>query len=214
MFSTTNLYSNVTEFRAGRSRIGGISNDPFDWGSGISFTSFGGLSDPTAHRELDQTYSFSETVSWNRENITGVRRRLSAYSPEFSLLEKCGGEFCFYRVCGRPNTPPGVTNHSGYGLRFRGFLLGFPQQTSLQSGATSYNFRANAFDFLAGRWRFARICRQLGLRYEYNGPYAEAEIALVIWTWRLDSLPRMPVLPGKRGLTMECFRPPRPPGSQ
>ncbi len=66
--STTNLYSNVTDVSGpGGAGIGGISNDPFDWGlPGISFTSFGGLSDPTPHRELDQTYSFSETVSWNR----------------------------------------------------------------------------------------------------------------------------------------------------
>src|SRR6266852_1472031 len=33
---------------------------------GFSFTSFGGLSDPTPRRELDQTYSLSETISWNR----------------------------------------------------------------------------------------------------------------------------------------------------
>jgi len=40
--STTNLYSNVTDVSGpGGAGIGGISNDPFDWGlPGISFTSF------------------------------------------------------------------------------------------------------------------------------------------------------------------------------
>src|SRR5229473_1408886 len=66
--STSNLYSNVMDVSGpGGAGIIGISNDPFDWGlPGISFTSFGGLNDPTARRELDQTYSISETVSWNR----------------------------------------------------------------------------------------------------------------------------------------------------
>ncbi len=66
--STTNLYSNIIDVSGPTGAgINGISRDPFDWGlPGISFTSFGGLSDPTPRRELDQTYSFSETVSWNR----------------------------------------------------------------------------------------------------------------------------------------------------
>src|SRR5712691_10502703 len=62
--STTNLYSNVMDVSGpSGAGISGISNDPFDWGlPGISFTSFGGLNDPTPRRELDQTYSVSETV--------------------------------------------------------------------------------------------------------------------------------------------------------
>ncbi|HEY1963635.1 MAG TPA: carboxypeptidase-like regulatory domain-containing protein, partial [Acidobacteriaceae bacterium] len=45
--STTNLYSNNTDV-AGDAGIGGISTNPFDFGlPGISFTTFGGLTDPT-----------------------------------------------------------------------------------------------------------------------------------------------------------------------
>ena len=64
--STTNLYSNSVNV-AGAAGVLGVSANPFDWGlPGINFTSFGGLTDPTPRRELDQTYTVSDTVSWNR----------------------------------------------------------------------------------------------------------------------------------------------------
>ena len=64
--STSNLYSNVTDV-AGLAGITGVSTDPFDFGiPGISFTTFGGLTDPTPRRELDQTYTVSDTLSWYR----------------------------------------------------------------------------------------------------------------------------------------------------
>jgi len=62
--STTNLFSNVQNV-AGDAGIGGVSPNPFDWGlPGISFTSFAGLADPMPRRELDQTYTISDTISW------------------------------------------------------------------------------------------------------------------------------------------------------
>ncbi len=84
---------------------------------------------------------------------------------------------------------------------FADFLLGYPQQTSLQSGATSYNFRANAFDFFVqDDWRFRpNLSFNLGLRYEYNGPYTEASNRIA----NLDVAPGFtaaaPVLPGNAG---------------
>src|SRR5271157_2531844 len=63
--STTNLYSGVTDV-AVNAGITGISTDPFNWGlPGISFNSFTGFSGPVPSRELDQTYTISDTVIWN-----------------------------------------------------------------------------------------------------------------------------------------------------
>jgi len=202
--STTNLYSNVIDVSGpGGAGIGGISNDPFDFGlPGISFTSFGGLSDPTPRRELDQTYSISETVSWNRGKhnwrFGGDYRRIL---QSFRSARNAEGSFVFTGFA-TSQYPAGSTQPvSDTGYDFADFLLGFPQQTSLQSGATSYNFRANAFDIFAqDDWRFrSNLSYNLGLRYEYNGPYTEADNHIA----NLDVAPGFtaaaPVLPGHAG---------------
>ena len=212
--STTNLYSNVTDVSGpGGAGITRISNDPFDWGlPGISFTSFGGLNDPTARRELDQTYSISETVAWNHGKhnwrFGGDYRRIL---QSFHSARNAEGSFVFTGFAtsqyGTGSTQP--LTDTGYD--FADFLLGFPQQTSLQSGANSYNFRANAFDFYAqDDWRFrSNLSFNLGLRYEYNGPYTEAENRIA----NLDVAPGFtaaaPLLPGQAGFPDSLVRPDR-----
>jgi hypothetical protein len=202
--STTNLYSNVIDVSGpGGAGIGGISNDPFNWGlPGISFTSFGGLSDPTPRRELDQTYSISETVAWNRGKhnwrFGGDYRRIL---QSFRSARSAEGSFVFTGFATSQYATGSTQPVTGTGYDFADFLLGFPQQTSLQSGANSYNFRANAFDFFAqDDWRFrSNLSFNLGLRYEYNGPYTEAENQIA----NLDVAPgftaAVPVLPGHAG---------------
>ena len=201
---TANLYTNATDVAGtGGAGIMGISNDPFDWGlPGISFTSFGGLNGPTARRELDQTYSISETVSWSRGKhnwrFGGDYRRIL---QSFRSARNAEGSFVFTGFA-TSQYPAGSTQPiTDTGYDFADFLLGFPQQTSLQSGATSYNFRANAFDFFAqDDWRFrSNLSFNLGLRYEYNGPYTEAANQIA----NLDVAPgftaAVPVLPGHAG---------------
>jgi trimeric autotransporter adhesin len=202
--STTNLYANVTDVSGpGGAGIGGISNDPFDWGlPGISFTSFGGLSDPTPRRELDQTYTISETVSWNHGKhnwrFGGDYRRIL---QSFRSARNAEGSFVFTGF-GTSQYSTGSTQPvTDTGYDFADFLLGFPQQTSLQSGATSYNFRANSYDFFVqDDWRFRpSLSFNLGLRYEYNGPYTEARNQIA----NLDVAPGFSsasvVLPGQSG---------------
>lgn len=178
--STTNLYSNVIDVAGpGGAGITGISNDPFDFGlPGISFTSFGGLSDPTPRRELDQTYTVSDTVIWNHGKhnwrFGGDYRRIL---QSFRSARNAEGSFVFTGfataeyAAGSPQPLPDT------GYDFADFLLGSPQQTSVQFGATSYDFRANAFDFFAqDDWRvLPSLSLNIGLRYEYNGPYTEAQ---------------------------------------
>src|SRR4029077_8639011 len=90
-------------------------------------------------------------------------------------------------------------NDTGYD--FADFLLGLPQQTTLQSGTNSYNFRANSFDLFAqDDWRIlSKLSLTLGFRYEYNGPYTEADNHIA----NLDVAPgftaAVPVLPGATG---------------
>ena len=176
--STTNLYSNVLDV-AGAAGIGGISSDPFDWGlPGISFTSFGGLTDPTPRRELDQTYTISDTVAWNHAKhnwrFGGDYRRIL---QSFRSARNAEGDFVFTGYATSLYSAGATQPTPDTGYDFADFLLGYPQQTSLQFGANSYNFRANSFDlYVQDDWRiFARLTLNLGVRYEYNGPYTEAQ---------------------------------------
>ena len=208
--STTNLYSNVINV-AGLAGITGVSTDPFNWGlPGISFTSFGGLADPTPRRELDQTYTISDTLSWNHAKhnwrFGGDYRRIL---QSFHSARNAEGDFVFtgfatseYAAAGTatcPGTRPCPVADTGYD--FADFLLGFPQQTSLQFGANAYDFRANSFDvFVQDDWRFrSNLSFNLGLRYEYYGPYTEANNRIA----NLDVAPgftaAVPVLPGQSG---------------
>jgi outer membrane receptor protein involved in Fe transport len=71
----------------------------------------------------------------------------------------------------------------------------------LQSGTNSYNFRSNSFDLYAQNdWRVrANLSLNLGIRYEYNGPYTESDNRIA----NLDVAPNFTgaavVLPGQTG---------------
>ena len=174
--STTNLFSNVQNV-AGEAGIGGVSTNPFDFGlPGISFTSFAGLTDPVPRRELDQTFTFSDTLSWSRGKhnwrFGGDYRRIL---QSFRSAKNAEGSFVFTGFATSQLASSGVPA-ADTGYDFADFLLGLPQQTTLQSGTNSYNFRANSFDVYAqDDFRFRpNLSFNLGLRYEYNGPYTEA----------------------------------------
>ena len=176
--ATTNLYSNIVDV-SGSAGITGISSDPFDWGlPGISFTSFGGLNDPTPHRELDQTYTVSDTISWNHKKhnlrFGGDYRRIL---QSLRSSRNAEGSFVFTGFATAAYGTGSTQALPDTGYDFADFLLGFPQQTSLQFGSNSYNFRANSFDlFVQDDWRiFTNLSLNLGLRYEYNGPYTESQ---------------------------------------
>jgi hypothetical protein len=196
--STTNLYSNVTDV-AGLAQIGGVSTNPFDWGiPGINFTSFSGLSDTMPRRELDQTYTASDTVIWNRGKhnwrFGGDYRRIL---QSFHAARNAEGTFTFTGFA----TALYVNGQQqqGTGIDLADFLLGLPQQSSVQFGTNTYNFRANSFDFFAqDDWRIrANLTLLLGLRYEYQGPFTEADNHIV----NLDVAPgftaAVPVQPGQ-----------------
>ncbi len=200
--AVSNLYSGVTDV-AGNAGITGISTDPFNWGlPGTSFNSFGGFSGPIPSRELDQTFSLSEGIVWSRGKHSwrfgGDYRRIL---QGFQSARNAEGSFIFTGFATAQYLPGSTQPVPGTGNDFADYLLGLPQQTSLQSGTSSYHFRANAFDFYAqDDWRiFANLSLNLGLRYEYNGPFSEAQNHIA----NLDVAPEfsaaVPVLPGQAG---------------
>ena len=198
--STTNLYSTVTDIPT-LTQIGGISTDPFDWGlPGINFTSFSGLNDPSPSRSLNQTYTIADTVIWNhgKHNLrfgADYRRMLQS----FRSARNAEGAFTFTGFATAEYS--GGVQVPGTGSDFADFLLGLPQQSSLQSGTNAYNFRANSYDaFVQDDWRLrAGLTLLLGVRYEFNSPYSEVNNQIA----NLDVAPgftaAIPVEPGQTG---------------
>jgi hypothetical protein len=196
--STTNLYSTVTDVAA-LAQISGVSTNPFDYGiPGINFTSFSGLSDPSPRRELDQTYTASDTVIWNHGKhnwrFGGDYRRIL---QSFHAARNAEGTFTFTGFATAQYV--GGVQQLGTGSDLADFLLGLPQQSTVQFGTDTYNFRANSYDFFAqDDWRIrASLTLLLGVRYEYQGPFTEADNHIV----NLDVAPgftaAVPVEPGQ-----------------
>jgi trimeric autotransporter adhesin len=203
--STTNLYSGVINVSGDAGIITPVAPDPFNWGlAGISFTSFGGFNDPIPSRELDQTYTISDQVVWTHGKSNwrfgGDYRRIM---QGFRSAENSQGSFIFTGFATSEYLPGSTQAVPNTGNDFADFLLGLPQQTSLQSGTTAYEFRANSFDgYVQNDWRvLPRLSLNLGVRYEYNGPFIETgnEIANLDVRFSPESITAFRVLPGQTG---------------
>jgi trimeric autotransporter adhesin len=202
--SVTNLYSGIVDV-AGNAGIGGISTDPFDWGlPGISMTSFTGLSSPIPSRVLNQTYTITDQIFWNRGKhnwrFGGDYRRIL---QGLRSARNAEGTFIFTGFATSEYLPGSTTAVANTGNDFADFLLGRPAQTTLQSGTNAYEFRANSYDAYAqDDWRILpSLSLNLGLRYEYIGPYTETqgEIANMDVTFNPSLINAVRVLPGQTG---------------
>ena len=181
--------------------IGGVSQNPFDWGlPNLGFTNFTGLNDTRAAFRRDQTLQFSDGMFYSRgrHNLRwGGDFRLSQI--EMHSTQNARGSFTFTgaRTAALENGTP--IQDTGYDLA--DFLLGFPQQTALQYSPLTYNFRGSSWDaFVQDDWRWrGNLTLQFGLRYDYASPYIERNNQIV----NLDASPGFlavsPVLPGQIG---------------
>jgi hypothetical protein len=187
--STLNHFADVQNVAADAG-ITGVSPNPVDWGvSGLSFGNYTSLGDIVPLNRRDRVLQATDTVIWNHGKTT----------------LRLGGDFrrMLTSLTNDPN-PNGVFTFSdkvGTNYAFANFLLGLPQQTSLQYSKNAYNFAANGWDlFVQDSWRIrTNLTLELGLRYEYVSPYTEAHNQIV----NLDAAPGFaavaPVLPGQVG---------------
>jgi trimeric autotransporter adhesin len=171
---TQNLYA-FNQNVAGAVGITGISTNPFDWGlPNLSFTNFSSLQDTNPQLVRNQTFTFSDNLIWNHGKHTwrwgGDFRRIQL-NPESSSNAR--GSFIFTGL----NTSQIVNGAAvpGTGYDFADFLLGLPQQTSVEYGAESYHFRGNSWDLYGqDEWRLrSNLTLNLGVRYEYVSPLSE-----------------------------------------
>ncbi len=150
----------------------------------LSFTGFTALTNAQPSDVLNQTISFSDFLAYShkKHNLRfgfDIRR---VHADSIAGTNALGAfSFTGYATqnpaCATANCPQQKPTGSG----FADFLLGLPQQSSIQAGLYKAYLRANVFDwYLQDDWR-ARPALTLnyGLRYEYFSPYVEKYDRLV-----------------------------------
>jgi trimeric autotransporter adhesin len=173
---TQNLYA-FTQDITGALGITGVSQNPFDWGlPNLSFTNFAGLQDVNPQLLRNQTLMFSDNAILNHGKHTwrwgGDFRRLQLNTETDSNAR---GSFIFTGLNTAQSS--GGQPVTGTGYDFADFLLGLPQQTSVQFGYNSYHFRGNSWDlFVQDEWKVrGNLTLNLGVRYEYVSPFSEID---------------------------------------
>ena len=172
---TQNLYA-FNQNVAGTLGINGVSANPFDWGlPNLSFSDIAGLQDVNPQLLRNQTYTLSDNVVWTHGKHSwrwgGDFRRIQVNTETSSNAR---GSFIFTGVNTSQLIAPGQPT-SGTGYDFADFLLGLPQQTSVQYGENNYHFRGDYWDLYAqDEWKMrGNLTLNLGVRYEYVSPLTE-----------------------------------------
>jgi hypothetical protein len=184
-----NNFTNRTNIE-GQLGINGVSQRPQDFGLPVlNFApQFSNLQDTSPLSRTTQNYSISDSMSLTHGKHSWTwggdfRHQL----VDTSNASNARGTFLF--------------TGGASGAPFADFLFGFPQETSLQSGAREYNFRASSWDlFVQDNWRAGKnLTLNLGLRYEYVTPFIETDDQLVNLDVAPDFSAVAPVLPGQMG---------------
>ncbi len=196
-----------------------IQSNPFYYGvPSLSFggsTAFTGLSNTTPSDTINQTISFSDFVAYRqgKHNMrfgTDIRRvhadSIGTGSPlgSFSFTGYATQNPAADCVSSSTKTCP-VVPASGNG--FADFLLGMPQNASVQAGLYKTYLRANVWDWYAqDDWRaLSNLTLNYGLRYEYFSPYVEKNNRLVNLDHNANFTEVEAVQPGQRGMFSGAF---------
>jgi hypothetical protein len=185
---TQNLFGGVLNV-AGAAGLQGVSTDPFDWGApNLSFGTFASVRDTNPSMRSDRTLSAGDTVvkTHGRHTVRfgGDYRDIHADSQTDANAR---GSFAFTGLYS--------------GVDFGDFLLGLPQQATVQYGPGLERFRSRSWDlFLQDDWRATdKVTVSAGLRYEYFSPLSETSNRLET----LDAAPgfaaAVPVVAGGTG---------------
>ena len=177
---TQNLYAYNNDI-TGTLGITGVSTNPFYWGlPDLSFSNFASLQDtnPRARPEPD-IYLLRQHHLESRQAYLALGRRFQASAGEPLDGQQPSRVLCFTGE----STLPQIANGNpvtGTGYDFADFLLGLPQQTSVQFGQAEY-FRGNYWDLYAqDEWKMrANLTLNLGVRYEYVSPLTEINNRIV-----------------------------------
>ena len=197
---TTNAFANVQNVAglAGIQYPASAPTDPLNWGvPNLSFSGFTGARGASASLRTDTrlttSYSWLHPTTHHRIRMGGEAR---FDTSESDINANARGSFTF---TGRYSSG-GAQGFRADGADFADFLLGLPQQASLQVGGTSH-LRERAIDlYTEDNWqKSAKLTINLGLRYELALPYVDINGRMA----NLDATPDItavaPVLAGGVG---------------
>ena len=148
----------------------------------LSFTNFASVSETNPSDVLGSTISLSDVVAW-RHGKHNFRFGFDGRRAHSDLIAGTNG-IGAYVFTGlntqRPSTGTS-TDQSNTGNSFADFLLGAPQNSSIQAGTNKIYLREWVFDgYAQDDWRLlANLTVNLGLRYEYFSPFVEKYNRLV-----------------------------------
>ncbi|HWK10279.1 MAG TPA: carboxypeptidase regulatory-like domain-containing protein, partial [Vicinamibacterales bacterium] len=196
--ATTNQYAFAQDI-ARSAGIAGVSTDPFDWGlPSLSFANFSNARDltPSARtdRRLATAYTWTHPVSTHTLRAGGdVRFDRSASEVDANPR----GAFVFTGLY----TGGGFAGSTGTDLDFADFLLGLPQQASVQYGPGNVSVNGRSMSlFVQDDWRkSAGLTVSLGLRYELLWPFTESHGDMVNLDVAPDFTAAIPVVSGGSG---------------
>jgi len=154
--------------------------NPLNYGvPGISFADFSGFSDTAPANRVNQTISLGESGSYNYRHAHNIHYGFNVRRIHLDTLAGTNvlGSFTFtgWGTCKQQSTTSGAACVAGTGSDFADFLLGLPQQASVQASNYKYYLRGNAWDFYGqDDWHVrSGLTVNYGVRYEYFSPYSE-----------------------------------------
>lgn len=172
----TNAFTDKTDI-ASELGLNGLPSNPRLYGlPNVALNPFSSINQKQAQFQINQTISASESSSWihGKHNL---RWGADLRRVHLNMTGNTGNVTGTYTFTGFFTEQPGTAGNanSPSGSAFADFLLGLPQQTTLQAPyATSY-LRENVADvYVQDDWRARNNLTILfGLRYEYFSPYSE-----------------------------------------
>jgi outer membrane receptor protein involved in Fe transport len=201
-----NFFTNLDDVSTGVGILGpdgALNSDPANYGlPNFVFNQFTGVNQQQPNFRLTQTFALSESSSW-RHGKHNVRFGGDAHRVELNLIGGTNSTGTFY-FTGFATQAPGTSNGNQVatsGSSFADFLLGIPQETTIQSPAQQANMRQNTWDLFAqDDWRaLPSLTILAGLRYEYFSPYAEKSDRLATLDYNSGFTAVAPVYPNGVG---------------
>ena len=201
--ATTNHFGGVSNVSS-LIGIGGVSQDSFAWGlPRLSFSSISGLSDVTPSRQTANRYSAQ--YSWTRPMRRHTVRMGGDFRYDVTSTDtetNANGSFVFTGLY----TSNGSNQRVSY-ADVADFLLGMPQQASIQYGPGNTTLTGRSLGmYVQDDWRArGNLTFQLGVRYDLLWPFVEEHGHLVNLDVTPDFTGAAPVEAGQAGIYSGTF---------